>query len=122
MTSRKIIVIDDSQSARFQLRTVLEPLGYTLVEAVDGRDGLRKMQEHPETRLVFCDVNMPFMDGLQMLEAAPPLLRLDRTFVMVTTETDPLLMQRAKELGARGWIVKPFKPEMLVGTVRKILG
>ena len=121
--AKKIIVIDDSRTARQQVTTALAAAGYEIVEAVDGKDGLAKIQCHPDAALVICDVNMPNLNGLQMLA----MLRSEQPnalmpVVMLTTEAQPELLQQAKKAGAKGWIVKPFKPEMLLATVRKLVG
>ena len=114
-----ILVIDDSLMVRKQVGAALKGLGYSVVEAVDGLDALEKLESSPDTRLIVCDVNMPRMNGLEFLE------RLSTRgsgvpVVMLTTEGQPELIQRAKSLGAKGWIVKPFKPEFLAATARKL--
>ena len=73
--------------------------------------------------MVICDVNMPRMNGIEMLS----LLKRDGQnsdllVVMLTTEGQPGLITKAKQAGAKGWIVKPFKPDMLLATVRKLVG
>lgn len=118
---KKIIIIDDSRTARLQVKNVLAA-GYDVIEAVDGQDGLAKIQSNDDAALVLCDVNMPVLGGLEMLEAVPAELRARMTFLMLTTEAEPRLVQRAKEFGAKGWIVKPFKPELLVAAVNKLVG
>jgi two-component system chemotaxis response regulator CheY len=116
----KILVVDDSLMIRQQVSRVLAAAGFEMIQAKDGQDALDKLSASPDTRLVFCDVNMPVMGGLEFLEElkeggrAPGL-----HVVMLTTEGQPELIQRAKSLGARGWIVKPFKPEMLLATARR---
>jgi two-component system, chemotaxis family, chemotaxis protein CheY len=119
----KVIVVDDSRSARLQISNALTGAGYSVVEAVDGLDGLSKMSANPDAGLVLCDVNMPNMCGLDMLAAADTAgLRAGRRFLMLTTETHPELMREAMLRGAEGWIVKPFKPERLVAAVQKLAG
>jgi two-component system, chemotaxis family, chemotaxis protein CheY len=66
-------------------------------------------------------VNMPRLNGLEMLERVKgggknPNLPV----VMLTTEGQPQMIQKAKGFGAKGWIVKPFKPDLLVGAVKKL--
>jgi two-component system chemotaxis response regulator CheY len=117
--STTILVIDDSQMVRQQVGRALKGAGFSIVEAVDGLDALAKLAEIPGTRLIVCDVNMPRMNGLEFLE------RLTATgsvlpVVMLTTEGQPELIQRAKALGAKGWIVKPFKPELLVAAAKRL--
>ena len=119
--SKQIIVIDDSRTARQQVCATLRDAGYEIIEGVDGRDGLAQIVAHPLAALVVCDLNMPVLNGLEMLtllRAEHPAITVP--VVMLTTEAQPALLQRAKAAGAKGWIVKPFKPEMLLAAVRKL--
>jgi len=116
-----VLVIDDSLMVRQQVSRALVGAGFTVVEAKDGVDALEKLAGRPETRLIVCDVNMPRMNGLEFLEA----MRKDEknaavSVVMLTTEGQPELVARAKSLGAKGWIVKPFKAELLLATAKKL--
>jgi two-component system, chemotaxis family, chemotaxis protein CheY len=117
MTS-KVLVIDDSLMVRRQVGGTLKNLGYAVVEAVDGLDALEKLELNADARLIVCDVNMPRMNGIEFLE------RLSTSgskipVVMLTTEGEPDLIQRAKALGAKGWLLKPFKAEFLEATAKK---
>jgi two-component system chemotaxis response regulator CheY len=121
VVSKKILIVDDSATIRQQVRTALATASYEIVEAADGNEGLEVMSGRDDLGLVLCDVNMPRMGGLEMLE----LGRARGVFgalpvVMLTTEGNPTLVQRARAAGAKGWIVKPFKPEFLIATVRKL--
>jgi two-component system chemotaxis response regulator CheY len=119
--SAKVLIIDDSMMVRAQVGRALTGAGFSIIEAVDGIDGLQKLNASPDTRLIVCDVNMPRMNGIEFLEnirkqpstAGVPV-------VMLTTEGQPELVQRAKALGAKGWIVKPFKPDLLVAAAKKL--
>ena len=120
---KKVIIIDDSRTIRDHVRLVLEPAGYEVLEAVDGRDGIEKVRLHRDLAMAICDVNMPGMTGIGMLEELKTTgLGAGIPIVMLTTEGQPALMQKAKQAGARGWIVKPFKPEQLLATVQKLAG
>jgi two-component system chemotaxis response regulator CheY len=115
-----VLVVDDSKTARMQVRNALADAGYEIVEAVNGRDGLAKLAERPETALVICDVNMPVMSGLEMIEQ----MKADKAraaVLMLTTEADPELQRRARRVGVTGWVLKPFKPAVLLQTVRAVL-
>jgi len=113
--SAKVLVIDDSMMVRQQVSRALVGAGFSVIQAVDGQDALEKLAESPDTRLVVCDVNMPKMNGLEFLESVSRSGQAKGIpIVMLTTEGQPDLIQKAKELGAKGWIVKPFKPELLV--------
>ncbi len=117
--SVKVLVIDDSLMVRQQVGRALTSAGFAIAEATDGVEALQKLAASPDTRLVVCDVNMPRMSGIEFLER----LRQDGQavpVVMLTTEGQPELIQRAKALGAKGWIVKPFKPELLVAAAKKL--
>ncbi len=118
MTAR-VMVIDDSMLVRRQVSAALPGPGYLVTEAVDGVDALEKLSELSDMKLIVCDVNMPRMNGIELLErliAQGSLVPV----VMLTTEGQPELIRRARSLGAKGWIVKPFKPEFLVATAAKL--
>jgi len=121
--AKTIVIIDDSRTARQQVMNALEGIGYDLVEAVDGQDGIAKLSTHTDASLVICDVNMPKMSGLEMLGEVKQNANISHIpFLMLTTEAQPELVQQAKDAGAKGWIIKPFKPEMLRAAVRKLAG
>jgi two-component system, chemotaxis family, chemotaxis protein CheY len=117
---KRILVVDDSEIVRKHIKQVLAVTGYEVVEAVDGVDGLEKVRGTPDLALALCDVNMPRMSGLEMIAE---LHRLGPKIpcLMLTTEGQPSLILKARELGAKGWIVKPFKPELLVAAVTKFV-
>jgi two-component system chemotaxis response regulator CheY len=118
-----ILVIDDSLTVRQQVAAILVAVGYEVIQACDGLAGLEALRANPGIAMALCDVNMPRMDGLEFLEHfrgeghAPAV-----PVVMLTTNGTPDLIARAKRAGARGWIVKPFQADLLVGAVRRIVG
>jgi two-component system chemotaxis response regulator CheY len=122
MEKKKIIIVDDSKTARLQVREALASTDYVIVEAVDGDDGLAKIAEHGDASLLICDVNMPNKSGLEMLESLQTRPGPRIPIVMLTAEVQPELLQQAKRTGAKGWIVKPFKPDLFIATVRKLVG
>ena len=118
---KKIIVIDDSQTIREQVGTALRQAGFEIVEAVDGVDGSEVIARTPDAALVICDVNMPNRGGLELLEGLRKEDRLKALPVlMLTTEGQPQLIERARKNGAKGWLVKPFKADLLLAAVRKL--
>lgn len=118
---KRVLVIDDSGAVRQQIRATLASGGYDVVEAVDGVDGLDKLRTLPDLDLALCDVNMPRMTGLElMLEVQRA--GLPTPVLMLTTEGQPSMIRRARDAGAKGWIVKPFKPELLLIAVNKLVG
>lgn len=118
---KKVLVVDDSATVRQQVRSALSGAGFDVLEAADGVEGLQTIVDCVDLAAVLCDVNMPRMGGLQMLELVKAKGRLPALpVVMLTTEGQPALVQQAKAVGAKGWMVKPFKPEQLVATLRKL--
>lgn len=120
MPQKRILTVDDAESVRSLVSRTLGGAGYDIVEAVDGEDALEKISG--DVNLVITDINMPGMSGLELL------LRLrerpDTKFLPVlvlTTESQFELRQRALAAGATGWIVKPFAPASLVALVRRFL-
>ncbi|MEP9375026.1 response regulator [Mesorhizobium sp. KR1-2] len=121
MTAR-ILTVDDSASVRMTTKIALTNAGYNVTEAVDGADGLSKAKSD-SFDLVVTDLNMPNMNGLEMIEElrkSPAHTGLP--IIFLTTESDGGLKTRAKAAGATGWMTKPFDPEQLVKIVRKVLG
>jgi PAS domain S-box-containing protein len=115
----KILAIDDSPAIRLQVSSILMQAGFEILEAADGLDALALLDHVPDVAMIICDVNMPRMNGLEMVEAFQKTGR-SVPIVMLTTEGQPRLIERAKKAGALGWIVKPFKPEMLLAAVKKV--
>jgi two-component system, chemotaxis family, chemotaxis protein CheY len=119
---KKILVVDDSATVRQQVGLALTQAGYAVLEAGDGVEGLAAL-EKGGIAMVICDVNMPRMNGLDMLENIKRDPRHNSIpVVMLTTEGHPGLVDRAKKAGAKGWIVKPFKAELMISAVGKLVG
>jgi two-component system, chemotaxis family, chemotaxis protein CheY len=120
---KKILVIDDAPTVREQVRAALGSGGYQVLEAVDGVDGLQKLQADADIAMVLCDLNMPRMNGLELLDRLKLDGRIDKLpFVLLTSEAQPALIDRARQAGAKAWIVKPFKPALLLAAARRLLG
>ncbi|HPI92614.1 MAG TPA: response regulator [Deltaproteobacteria bacterium] len=120
--SKRILSVDDSTSIRQLVQFTLEKEGFEVVLAVDGQDALDKVKQGP-VDMVITDLNMPNVDGIQLIKA----LRADPAFkftpiVMLTTESALEKKDAGKGAGATGWIVKPFKPEQLIAVVKRLLG
>jgi two-component system chemotaxis response regulator CheY len=118
---KRVLVIDDSSAVRQQIRNTLAGAGYDIVEALDGLDGLEKLRTSTDIDLALCDVNMPRMTGLEMMLEVQRAA-ITTPILMLTTEGQPSMIRRARDAGAKGWIVKPFKPELLLIAVNKIVG
>jgi two-component system chemotaxis response regulator CheY len=118
---KNILVVDDSPVVRQQVSMALRAAGFVVFEAVDGQDGAEKIAATPSVSIVICDLNMPRMNGIELLEKVLPE-RPDLPVIMLTTEGDPELVNRARRAGAKGWIIKPFRSDQLVAAVRKLVG
>jgi two-component system, chemotaxis family, chemotaxis protein CheY len=120
--SASILTVDDSASIRLTTRVALSNAGYTVTEAVDGMDGIDKLNAG-QFDLIVTDLNMPKMDGLTMIRELRKMpAHMGVPVIFLTTESDNDLKQQAKAAGATGWLTKPFDPESLVKIVRKVLG
>ena len=118
----KVLVVDDSSVIRQQLSIALSQAGFEVMEACDGVDGLNQFAANDGIDLIVSDVNMPNMNGLEMVESIKKDPKGPATpVVMLTTEGDPGLIKRAKEAGAKGWMVKPFNADMLIKTINKLV-
>jgi two-component system chemotaxis response regulator CheY len=118
----QILIVDDSSTVREEVSTFLKSAGLDVATAVDGKDGLAKLQADPRIRLVVCDVNMPHMDGLTMVEKIRGELRNSTVnLIMLTTESSPNMKERGKAAGVKGWIVKPFKGASVLETFKKLV-
>lgn len=117
-----ILAVDDSASMRQMVTFALKNAGHEVVEAVDGVDALSAAKSN-KVGLVITDVNMPNMDGIQLIKELRTLP--DYKFIpilMLTTESSPEKKQEGKTAGATGWLVKPFNPDQLIATINKVLG
>lgn len=116
-----ILVVDDSSTVRDEVAGFLRKNGLDVVTAVDGKDGLAKLQAGAGIKLIISDVNMPNMDGLTMVEKIRGELGNKTVHVvMLTTESSPAMKERGKAAGVKGWIVKPFKGDAVLETFRKL--
>lgn len=117
-----IMTADDSASIRQMVSFTLKEAGYSVVEAVDGRDALDKLKAG-QVHMLVTDLNMPNMDGIELIRHVRGESRYRfMPIIMLTTESQSSKKQEGKAAGATGWIVKPFKPEQLLAVVRKVLG
>ena len=119
--SSMILVVDDSATIRHQVRACLQAAGHSVIEAENGAIGLQKAKDHP-IDMAIVDVNMPVMNGLEMLANLRGVPGKEEIPVFVlTTESSKDLVARGKQHGATAWIVKPFKPDVLAKGVAHVL-
>ena len=119
--AKTILTVDDSISMRQAVCFALRSAGYEVLEAGDGTEAIAQLS-HP-IHLVITDLNMPKMDGIELIKH----IRAGSThkhipILMLTTESQQAKKEAAKAAGATGWIVKPFRPEQLLSAVSRVLG
>ncbi|GAB5443770.1 MAG: chemotaxis response regulator CheY [Fuerstiella sp.] len=116
----KALIIDDSLAMRSILKKIVSPLGYEIVQAANGQEGLQQLASH-QIELILVDWNMPVMNGLEFAKSVRADERHKATkLVMVTTETEPEQMVRALKVGVDEFVMKPFTTEILVEKLRYI--
>ena len=119
--AKVILTVDDSASVRQMVKFTLADAGYTVIEAVDGRDVLSKLSKL--VNLVITDLNMPNLDGIGLIRQvrANPACK-GIPIIMLTTESQETRKLEGKAAGATGWIVKPFATQQLLAVVKRVLG
>jgi two-component system, chemotaxis family, chemotaxis protein CheY len=122
LMGKRILTADDSASVRQMVSFTIKNAGYEVVEAVDGKDALSKLNGSP-IHMVITDLNMPNLDGIGLLKGvrANPAYKFIPV-ILLTTESQESKKLEGKAAGATGWIVKPFKPEQLIAVIKKVLG
>lgn len=120
--SKTILTIDDSASIRQMVAMTLKGAGYTVLEAGNGLEGYEKAIGNT-VHAVVTDLNMPVMNGLEFLKKfrEHPAGK-GIPVILLTTESDEELKRQARESGATGWIVKPFKQDQLLAVMKKVTG
>ncbi|RPE80838.1 response regulator [Vulcaniibacterium tengchongense] len=120
--SKNLLIVDDSTSMRQMVAFALTSGGYSVREAEDGQAALDIAKGGARFDAVITDVNMPRMDGIELIRQLRQLPEYRFTpLLMLTTESGADKKQEGKAAGATGWLVKPFDPEQLLATVRKVL-
>ena len=116
MQPRKVLVVDDSKLMHKMYEVMLRQ--YPLVYALDGRQALDRLREHPDIDLVLLDINMPNMNGLEFLaELRADAARTDPTVIIISTEGRDEDTARGLEAGASAYIKKPFHSEEILAVI-----
>ena len=118
----KILVVDDSETTRTQVKMDLSAAGHEVVEAENGLQGLEALNANKDTKLIICDVNMPEMDGLTMCKEVHKNDEFNKLPIfMLTTQCSEEMKIEGKKNGVVAWINKPHKPKALIGGIKKML-
>ena len=118
--TKTIMVVDDSASMREVVGIALRGAGYAVIDGRDGKDALSKLTGQ-KVHLIISDVNMPVMDGISFVKAIKQHASYRFTpIIMLTTESDEAKKREGQLAGAKAWVLKPFKPEQMLGAVQKL--
>ncbi len=119
---KTVLVVDDSVSMRQMVSFTLTGAGYEVVEAGDGKEAVDKLNGGAKPSLVITDLNMPNMDGIALIKAVRGMPSHKFTpILMLTTESSDDKKKEGQSAGATGWVVKPFNPEQMLATIKKVL-
>jgi two-component system, sensor histidine kinase and response regulator len=118
---KKILVIEDEEDLRLELLTVLDFEGYEAIGAPNGRLGVQSAQKHLP-QLIICDISMPELDGFGVITE----LRQDPQtaaipVVFLSAQTAEAAIQRGMQLGAAGYLTKPYALDHFLATVKKFM-
>jgi two-component system, chemotaxis family, chemotaxis protein CheY len=119
--AKTILVVDDSAAVRQVVSIALKSAGYDIIEGVDGKDALSKLNGQ-KVHLIISDVNMPNMDGITFVKEAKQLPAYKFTpVIMLTTESQETKKMEGQAAGAKAWVVKPFQPAQMLAAVSKLI-
>lgn len=120
--SKTVLIVDDASLIRSVANKAAKAAGYNTVLAANGQEGF-EMLEANAIDMVFSDINMPVMGGLEMVEK---IRSLDKykflPIVMLTTESNQVLKEKGKALGVKAWLLKPFNKDKFLLVLKKLLG
>lgn len=110
---KKALIVDDSNTMRNMVSMAISELGFECITAVDGEDAA-ELSKGDGFDLVITDINMPKMDGVELIKILRERESFKHTPILVlSTEGCELMKEEGKKAGASGWIVKPFDPRIL---------
>jgi len=119
--SKSALIVDDSTSLRQSVALTMRQAGYEVVEGANGQQALERA-EGRSFDLVITDLNMPVMDGIELIRNLRQQPNFKYTpILMLSTESQVSKKQAASEAGATGWIIKPFLPDHLLQVVSRVV-
>lgn len=117
----RIMVVDDVAAIREILTALLQDAGHRVLEAKNGEEALT-FAETKRVHLVLTDINMPGINGLDLIKSLRQQKNYSHTPILIlANDSNDENIEKAKELGACGWVAKPFKPENLIGVINQVL-
>lgn len=119
--AKKILIVDDSSALRQVVKIALESAGYQVTEAEHGQDGLNKLKTQT-FNMILSDVNMPVMDGITFVSKLKEIPEYKFCpVIMLTTEKESAKKFAGQSIGAKAWVLKPFKPNAILNAVEKLM-
>ena len=123
MANKKALIVDDSYTMRNMISLALKDKSFEVVEAGDGEEALSAVDKSDKFDVVITDINMPNMNGIELIRKLRSDVKFKFTPILVlTTEGGDDKKDEGKQAGATGWIVKPFNPDVLLSAVEKVCG
>ena len=114
MDKIRILIVDDHKVMRTMIRKMIDNEKFDIIEAENGKVAYDMLSKDETIKLLICDVNMPVMSGLQLLEEKKKLKAHATTdMVIITSAKSDELAEKALKNGAAAWITKPFKKAKL---------
>ncbi len=117
--AKRVLTVDDSKTMRDMVSFTLKGGGYETMEAGDGQEALSTLGDAP-IDLIITDLNMPIMDGFELITKLRNGQYKFTPILVLTTESELQKKDQGRTLGATGWIVKPFNPDKLLQVVKKV--
>ena len=118
---KKVLVVDDSALIHQMYKMVLMRYRCQIIDALNGQEGLDKLEKHSDASLILLDINMPLMNGLEFIKKLKEIGKFNHIpIVIVSTEGKEEDTMRGMALGARGYVKKPFQPSDLHALIEKL--
>ncbi len=119
---KTVLIVDDSTTILMSLHDILAKVGFQVEQASDGEAALTKLKDGLKPTLMITDLNMPKMNGIELIKAARKLPNMRfAPILMLTTESQQQMRDEGKQAGATGWLVKPVAAEQLLGVIKQVL-
>ena len=123
MSNKTVLIVDDSATLRMSVEMTLKPMGYDIVQAINGAEGLKVLAEMDAKDkipdMIISDINMPVMGGIEFIKEVKKTKFRYLPILVLTTEREESKKREGQQAGAAGWLVKPFQPQTLIAVVKK---
>ena len=120
---KKVLAVNDSTLIQQMYKMVLMRYRCEIIQALNGQDGLDKLEKHPDVNMMLVDINMPLMNGLEFIQKVKAAEKFKSIpIIIVSTEGKEEDTQRGLALGASGYVKKPFQPSDLHSLISKLFG